>query len=68
MRSACYAHGMRNCQDARDSRGPLAVGRPPVRAEIIFDGTKLPLVVGPSHNHNIWYKVAFPPASGQPES
>jgi hypothetical protein len=59
MRSACYAHGMRKCKDARYSRGPLAVGRPPVRAEIIVDGTKLALVVQPSHNHNRWVLFQF---------
>jgi hypothetical protein len=65
---ACYIHGMDNCQDTRYSRGPLAIGRPRVRAENIFDGTKLALVVEPSHNHNRWYKVTFSPAFDQFES
>ena len=68
MYLACYAQGMRNCQDARYSRGPLTIGRPSVRAEIVFDGTKLPLVVWPFQNHNRWYRVAFSPALDQFES
>jgi hypothetical protein len=31
----------------------------PSAKKTTFDGTKLPLVVGPSHNHNIWYEVSF---------
>jgi hypothetical protein len=45
-RLACYPHDMDNGQDGRYSRDPLAIGRLPLRAEIDFDGTKLPLVVG----------------------
>ena len=54
---ACYVHGMYHCKDARHLRGILAFGRFPLNAETVFDGTKLPLVVGPSQNHNGWYTV-----------
>jgi hypothetical protein len=39
-------------------RGPFAIGQLPLNVETIFDGTKLPLVVGPSQNHNSWYRVS----------
>jgi hypothetical protein len=58
---------MANRQDAHYSRGPMALGLP-FRAEIVFDGTKLPLVVRPSQNHIPWYEIAFSPLFDQSES
>jgi len=56
-RSACYLHAMEN--DFRYPRGLLAIGGLRLRAKMFFDGTKLPLVVGPSQNHNRWYIVSL---------
>jgi hypothetical protein len=43
---------MENCQDVRDLPDPIAIGRLALRTEnTFFDGTKLPMVVEPSHNH-----------------
>ena len=39
----CYAYGMDNRQDAPYSPGSAKIGRGLLAAEIIFDGTKLPL-------------------------
>jgi hypothetical protein len=55
--SACYLLGMENCP--RYPRGPLAIGGIQLGAKAIFDGTKLPLVVRSSRNHNKWYRVTF---------
>jgi len=40
---ACYAYDMDNRQDATYSPGSPEIGRRPLAAEIIFDGTKLPI-------------------------
>ena len=40
---ACYAYGMVNRQDALYSPGSSEIGRQQFPAEIIFDGTKLPV-------------------------
>src|SRR5208283_1010581 len=40
---ACYAYGMHNRHDAPPSPGSSEIGRCPLHAEIIFDGTKLPI-------------------------
>jgi hypothetical protein len=56
----CYVHGMQNRQAARHLRGLLAFGQLPLNAgKTVFDGTKLPLVVGPSKNHNRRYMLSF---------
>ena len=41
--SACYTYAMDNRQDAPYSPGSPKIGRGLLAAEIIFDGTKLPL-------------------------
>ena len=41
--SACYAYAMVNRQDALYSPGSPEIGPRQLAAEIIFDGTKLPL-------------------------
>ncbi len=56
---ACYAYAMVNRQDAPYSHGSPKLGRGLLSAEIIFDGTKLALVVEQSQNHYGWYELLF---------
>jgi len=58
---------MVNRHDARYSPGSPEIGRLPLNAEIIFDGTKLPLEGQPSQYHNIWYELLFPALFDQSE-
>ncbi|MGA7870576.1 MAG: hypothetical protein WCA22_06725, partial [Candidatus Binatus sp.] len=62
----CYAYGMH--QDAGYSPRSPSTGRRPPAAEIISDGTKLPMVVKPSEDHNIWYESLFSPVIDRSES
>ena len=61
MYSACYPLVMDTHHDDPTSRDPLAIGRHLLRAKTIFDGTKLPVVVGLPQNRYIWYRIAFSP-------
>jgi hypothetical protein len=58
---------MHHSQHAPHSQASAVVGRHPVPAETIFDGTKLPLAVGPSPDHYRWYNLPFSVVFDQPE-
>jgi hypothetical protein len=52
---------MVNRQDDPYSLASPGFGRGLLSAEIIFDGTKLALVAGPSQNRYGWYELVFIP-------
>jgi|GEM_PF-1818110 len=64
----CYAYDMDNRRNATHSPGSTEIGRRPLAAEIIFDGTKLSIEGRRSQNHYRWYEMHFPPLFDQSES
>ena len=66
--SACYAYAMVNRQDSPYLPRSPEIGRRPLPAKIIFDGTKLPLEASPSQNHYGWYELPFSALFDQSES
>src|SRR5208337_568383 len=65
---ACYTYAMVNRQDVPYSQVSLEIGRPPLAAEIVFDGTKLAIERSRPKTTTDGRKLLFPALFDQPKN